>query len=300
MGIPKFFRWAAERYPMIITPFKNSPPPIDNLYLDMNGIIHHCTHPNDIDATRKAPTEKEMVEAMFSYLEKLFNAIQHRKYFLLAVDGCAPRAKMNQQRQRRYRSGYEMMKARGDALKIGEEVPDEGDVFDSNSITPGTEFMVRLTEQFEYFIAMKIQNDSAWRNCTVIFSGQNHPGEGEHKIVDFVRRRKMQPDYDPNETHCMYGLDADLMMLALATHEPHFCLLREVVSFGPRMSKRDEARQAEDKEKGVIEDPTLAKPDGFVLLHVSLFREYLDLDIRRDVDLPNYDIERMIDDFVLM
>ena len=41
-----------------------------------------------------------------------------------------------------------------------------------------------------------------------------------------------------------------------------------------RWSKRDEARLAEDKEKGVIEDPTMAKPDSFVLLHVGLFERW--------------------------
>lgn len=305
MGIGKFFRTFAERYPTCISPYSGaqstSSPPVSNLCLDANGLIHNCTHPGDFDATKRAPTEKEMVQAMFNYIEKLFNAVQPRKYFLIAVDGCAPRAKMNQQRQRRYRAGFEMMKAREEALKVGEELPDEGDVFDSNSITPGTEFMSRLTEHFEYFIAMKIQNDSSWRNCTVIFSGQNDPGEGEHKIVDFIRRRKMQPDYEPNETHCMYGLDADLVMLALATHEPHFLLLREVVAFGPKGTKREQERHAEDKEKGIVEDPTLMKADSFVLLHMNLFREYLDMDIRRgDDSFPNYDMERVMDDFVLM
>ena len=303
MGVPKFFRWVAERYPTVITPFKDSPPPVDNLYLDMNGIIHHCTHPNDIDASRRSPTEKEMVQGIFGYLEKLFQAIQPKKYFLMAVDGVAPRAKMNQQRQRRYRSGYEMMVAREEALQRGEEIPEEGDVFDSNCITPGTDFMVRLSEHFKYFIAMKLQTDTAWQNCQVIFSGHDHPGEGEHKIIDFIRRRKMQPGYHPNETHCMYGLDADLIMLALATHEPHFVLLREVVTFGtPNQSRKERERREEDEAKGIKEDPTYQKPDEFVLLHVNIFREFLNVDVRsRLKTLPaNYDFERVVDDFVFM
>eukprot|EP00658_Telonema_sp_P-2_P053508 TRINITY_DN4207_c0_g1_i1.p1 TRINITY_DN4207_c0_g1~~TRINITY_DN4207_c0_g1_i1.p1 ORF type:complete len:1261 (-),score=447.50 TRINITY_DN4207_c0_g1_i1:115-3897(-) len=318
MGVPKFFRWVAERYPSIILPFKDSPPQVDNLYLDMNGIIHNCTHTNDFDASSKAPSEEEMVQAMYRYLEKLFNAVKPRKYFVMAVDGCAPRAKMNQQRQRRYRSGYEMMVAREEALKMGQELPDEGDVFDSNCITPGTEFMVRMSQHFHYFVQMKLQTDSAWQNCKVVFSGHDHPGEGEHKIVDFIRGRKSQPDYDPNETHCMYGLDADLVMLALATHEPRFMLLREVVSFGAGDSSRKaREKRLEDEAKGIVISKNFSNEDEFVLLHVNVLRDYLHLELvdrivnayrerygdngPETIKLRQFlDFERILDDFVFM
>ncbi len=47
MGIPFFFRWLVERYPACVRPVGQaclSVPPVDNLYLDMNGIVHNSTH----------------------------------------------------------------------------------------------------------------------------------------------------------------------------------------------------------------------------------------------------------------
>ena len=99
--------------------------------------------------------------------------------------------------------------------------------------------MARLSEQLKYFVNKKITEDANWRGVQVILSGHDVPGEGEHKIMEYIRLSKAQPDYNPNVRHCLYGLDADLIMLGLLSHDPHFCLLREEVKFGPARKKNN-------------------------------------------------------------
>ena len=81
-------------------------PEFDNLYLDMNGIIHPCSHPNDNDPHFRI-TEEQIFKDIFHYIECLFRIIRPRKgtsqFFVsthvllillvlfLAVDGVAPR-----------------------------------------------------------------------------------------------------------------------------------------------------------------------------------------------------------------
>jgi 5'-3' exoribonuclease 1 len=98
--------------------------------------------------------------------------------------------------------------------------------------------MAKLSEQLRYFVNKKITEDSNWRDVRVVLSGHDVPGEGEHKIIEYIRLSKAQPGYDPNTRHCFYGLDADLIMLSLLSHDPHFALLREEVKFGPARKSR--------------------------------------------------------------
>ncbi|KAM6160481.1 5'-3' exoribonuclease 1 isoform 5-T5 [Erethizon dorsatum] len=285
MGVPKFYRWISERYPCLSEVVKEHQiPEFDNLYLDMNGIIHQCSHPNDDDVHFRISDDKIFTD-IFHYLEVLFRIIKPRKVFFMAVDGVAPRAKMNQQRGRRFRSAKEAEDKIKKAIEKGETLPTEAR-FDSNCITPGTEFMARLHEHLKYFVNMKISTDKSWQGVTIYFSGHETPGEGEHKIMEFIRSEKAKPDHDPNTRHCLYGLDADLIMLGLTSHEAHFSLLREEVRFGGKKAQRVCAP----------EETT------FHLLHLSLMREYIDYEfsVLKEKITFKYDIERIIDDWILM
>ena len=99
--------------------------------------------------------------------------------------------------------------------------------------------MAKLSEQLKYFVNKKITEDANWREVQVVLSGHDVPGEGEHKIMEYIRLSRAQLDYNPNIRHCLYGLDADLIMLGLLSHDPHFCLLREEVKFGPAAKKKN-------------------------------------------------------------
>eukprot|EP00041_Stephanoeca_diplocostata_P003335 m.33619 g.33619 ORF g.33619 m.33619 type:complete len:1400 (-) comp14246_c0_seq1:761-4960(-) len=289
MGIPKFYRWTSERYPCLSKTIQNDEiPEFDNLYLDMNGIIHNCSHPNDEDPNFRI-TEAHIFKAVMKYIEGLFKIIRPKKLFYMAVDGVAPRAKMNQQRARRFRSAKEAELALKMAIRKGtyKEGDDEGR-FDSNCITPGTPFMCRLQEHLEYFVHWKLTTDMLWRNVEVILDGHECPGEGEHKILDYIRMKKSSAGYNPNTRHCMYGLDADLMILGLLSHEPYFFLLREEVQFGRSKKVKKELDGVEQKT--------------WHLLSLTLFRDYLDAEFSNLAPQLRfeYDFERVLDDWVLL
>lgn len=301
MGVPKFFRFISERWPLISKLIdEDQIPEFDNLYLDMNSILHTATRAsgqNYDDILEAMDNDDEMYGAIFEYIDHLFNTIKPKKVFYMAIDGVAPRAKMNQQRSRRFRTALEAEKARKleeeEAALTGSIVTNSLNskkVFDSNSITPGTEFMATLTKHLKFYIHKKVTTDVNWQNIDVIFSGHEVPGEGEHKIMQYIRNMKLQKNYNVNTRHCIYGLDADLIMLGLVTHDTHFALLREEVTFG---------RQTSDKGGSTIQ---LLNDQKFYLLHLSLVREYLQLEFEGLANiLPfNYDFERILDDFILI
>nr|XP_043630560.1 5'-3' exoribonuclease 3-like [Erigeron canadensis] len=352
MGVPSFYRWLSEKYSKIVVNAveKKSttdhqeyyyydgkqPNPngieFDNLYLDMNGIIHPCFHPeNDVDGNGPV-TKKQVFESIEEYIDRLMSIVRPKKLLYMAIDGVAPRAKMNQQRTRRFRNAKDQQNLKLEEKRLRKQFEMEGrdllpehesEVSDSNVITPGTEFMYELAKHLEGYISLRISNHPGWKHLKVILSDANSPGEGEHKIMSFIRLQRACEGYDPNTSHVLYGLDADLIMLALATHEIHFSILRENVRMDSITARSNTSFLAEtseakvfDLEQGLEETAEqlnslaistvskkkspLKKPYQF--LHVWILREYLNLDLK-PTNLPEKfvcDLERLIDDFIFI
>lgn len=299
MGIPKFFRWLSDRYPLINQRLDETQT-FDNFYLDMNGIIHQCTHPNDDEVV--AMDEEVMFARITHYTDRLFRIVKPSTLLFLAVDGVAPRAKMNQQRSRRFRSAKDAERNLAEAIARGDPIPD-GRPFDSNCITPGTAFMADLSDRFREWIADKMETDPAWQGgCSVVFSGSEVPGEGEHKIMDYIREWQASDAASANTRHCMYGLDADLIMLGLVTHAPHFTLLREKVRFR-NGKRRTPVMKGDDSDA-----------NEFQLLEIAMLRDMLYLEFKPCVEEVrrtaaagsegdssfSYQVRRVVDDFVFM
>ena len=301
MGVPAFFKWLTGKYGRVMADAveqkansefatelggidASAPNPngieFDNLYLDFNGIVHQCAHPEDADVPT---TEDEMYLQMYRYLDRLYNMVRPRKLLFIGIDGVAPRAKMNQQRSRRFRSAKEAeekeeteARLRAEFTSQGYNLPDDdgGHEWDSNVITPGTPFMERMVDFLRYYIHLRQTTNPGWKDVTVILSDSNTPGEGEHKIMEYIRLQRMQPGYDPNTHHVIQGLDADLIMLGLSSHEPYFSILRENVDQKAKAPARDPLAPKE-KSGEFDEKSAIADVKQFEFLHIHILREYL-------------------------
>jgi 5'-3' exonuclease len=256
-----------------------------------------------------------MFNNIFEYTEKLVSILKPQKLLYIAIDGVAPRAKMNQQRSRRFRAALEAstreekeseLLREWEAKGLKAPVRSKASGFDSNVITPGTKFMTNLSDVLELFINNNLQNNPQWKGLTVVFSDSSIPGEGEHKILEFIRVQRQQEHYNSNTHHCIYGADADLIMLSLITHEPHFYIIRESLNeniwkkcemCGKNGHSRQDCLNFNKEEDGV----GILDNVAFSLVKVHVVREYLEIEFKDIVKIPfERDFERFIDDFVFL
>lgn len=219
MGIFNFFRFFENTFRDNIYRVKSSIKSevyidVDNLMIDMNGLFHTSAqkifrYGSFASSSFVVKNDKRNQERVFrdvcASIEKLLLLVNPTKRVILCVDGSAPIAKQIQQSKRRYVSS------------LKRSVDDE--TFDSNCISPGTEFMDRMNGYIIRFIRSRMNENPYWQNLEIVFSSDKVEAEGEHKIQSYVRKFGK-----PEETFMIHGSDADLIMLSLISHKKFYVL----------------------------------------------------------------------------
>ena len=237
MGVPGFFIWLLKNYKkegFVINKTKPDIPPeilseinnIDYFLIDANCLIHPVCFKiiaENPDLNDNDTLENKMINAVLIYLNKLIEYVQPKKGIYLAIDGVAPVAKIKQQRTRRFKSVAD--KIMWDNIKKKHSKPLTHH-WNNNAITPGTEFMVKLHNIIIGWAKEQI--------FEVIYSSCFTPAEGEHKLLQFIRSNQQK---DIDLSYIVYGLDADLIFLALSTKSDKIYLLREANEINKNESK---------------------------------------------------------------
>ena len=270
MGVPSFFAWLVKKYPNII--LKNEYVSCDALFLDWNGGIHPaCRKVLDKykgHKGKKKDIELEMISEVINYLRNIVTFSSPKKLLYIAIDGVAPFSKMNQQRGRRFKSVKEKEIINGIKKKYKQQLDC---TWDTNAITPGTEFMFKLTDALKE----ELQTNDLYRNFNVIFSDSSVPMEGEHKIVNYIKEDHTL------ESYVIYGLDADLIFLSLGTHRDNIFLLREDQQF-----------------RNVVKDTEIKQP--FCYLQIDYLKEKLIDEIRIGIESKiSVSNVQLINDFIV-
>ena len=197
---------------------------IDYLLIDANCLIHpQCAKilSENENYSNLDSLENSMMNQSLAYIQSLYEYIRPNIGIYIAIDGPAPYAKMKQQRYRRFKSYHDKIMYNNIKKKHNRPVTKD---WNSSAITPGTLFMEKLHN--------KIIEWSQQRDYQVMYSSCKTPGEGEHKLLQFIRDNQSN---NINYRYMMYGLDADLIFLCLSTNIDDMYLLRE----SNQINKRD-------------------------------------------------------------
>jgi len=233
MGIPVYFKTLVQEYQDSIL-IKNKLTSIKSLFLDLNCAIHPCCS-GECD-------EEIMLNKIIFKIEELVQYTGVEDLLYIAVDGIPPKGKMKQQRMRRHKSIY------------------ENKIWDTNAITPGTKFMDKLNQRLK-----TIQ----YQNLKIIISDSTIRGEGEHKILQYIKNNNL-------DNSVIYGLDADLIMLSIVSQKDNIYLLRERTEYN-------------------IEDTE----NDYIYMNIDKLKDFIVKDITNDIE-SNVNKEIILNDYIFI
>jgi len=225
MGIPAYYRTLCNTIPSLLS--KSLTKKVGSLWLDFNCIVYHCIRrpgtPEYPGEEGRVLWENELIRIIVKYCKKLVieSGLETGAPVFLGIDGVVPMAKMRQQRKRRFKSAW----LADHEIALGKPAKER---WDTNSITPGTEFMERLADA--------LKAEKIWQ-----VSCADEPGEGEQKVFELLRKNGAG-----GKPIAIYGLDADLIVMSLfqqITQEEDIYLFREHTEFGPAVAAQAQAEE---------------------------------------------------------
>jgi 5'-3' exonuclease len=254
MGIPYYFYTVYKKYgntKLMIYEQDIKNLNIDYLFFDYNSMIHPCAHHVLNELKKKSNFDKSQLdnETLTDFIESqiIIETINYTRNILelikpknahIVIDGVAPRAKINQQRERRYKSHFfkqNNIVERADYISQSHKAESQDQAiddnliqWDSNKITPGTYFMEKLTYELLEFKKTYVGN------CNIFISNSDEAGEGEHKMMNYINSK-----INEYGSICIYGLDADLIMLSLKSKLSDNIILLRDNTFNTKLREED-------------------------------------------------------------
>ena len=246
MGIPSYFYQIVRNHGDRFLGSKNK---VLRLFLDLNCCIHGCKNRvlKRVQSLQHAQNSKEcetngnvphdfedqIIQEVIHTIIRFCKETSPSELLWIAVDGVVPLAKMKQQRERRL-NAIHLKKTIQDIQEVHGKQPDIQ--WDSNAITPGTPFMLKLCDTIRDKIPF-IMNETGIKNIQM--NDVRNPGEGEQKIFEYMRNH---PNHDTQCEDVVYGLDADLIILSLMqtlVQSGSISLLREKQDYGKLIQNDD-------------------------------------------------------------
>jgi 5'-3' exonuclease len=250
--------------------------------MDYNGIVYSAYEriKEKIEGAEntKDKIEELLITEVLRYTKYLIcEVVKPTKIAYIALDGPAPRAKMVQQRSRRYIKQDTKMIIKNEKIRL--KIPiDENEWDQSANISPGTQFMQKLTEAL--LNVMKHNGFSTHCNSMEVFlSDSNVPGEGEHKFLPIVRQMRTKKSTE-NSSVYFYGSDADLIVLGVSMHKKNLHIIREVAD------TKDIMKMYEFYE--------------FIDVNINELSNAFNHDLTRTFKNHSYDKTRILNDYIFL
>lgn len=271
MGIPTLARKIMSEYPS--THYFSKSEKFTDLYFDYNSLIYQVhaklQHNNKINKNYNDYLIKQVIE----YTLYLIDLVNPKREVYIAFDGTVPKAKIITQRARRYKNLIlNKYKKEELHLQLNED-------FHTDAITPGTLFINKLSQQLkEKLQEYKLKNNK----LKIILSDSSVVGEGEHKFFKYLKQKPLIK----GENICIYGQDADLIMLSLTTNHT-ITLLRPIQS-----------------PPSAIEKEKYEKDEGLYYLNPNLYVEKVFETINlisinsNNLTKKNNNIVKLLDDYI--